>query len=340
MTAISTAAGSPCESATTAHPRGPTSVAAVVVLYYPSDAVVGNVTALLAQCARVVIVPNSPPGSVESTLQHAGCSVLEYDTNGGTAAGFNRGIRACLDGGSEEYVLLLDQDSRAPDGMVVGLVAATREGRDTGLAIAAVGPVVCDVKNANQPVDAVPDSTALVPVDVLVSSGTLVHRNVFATVGLMDEQLFIDGVDHEWCLRAAALGLRSYVVPAVRLTHDMGDRLVRIGGRLRVLHGNPVRQYYIIRNSLLLLRRAYLPRRWRTRQFARTLRRLVFYVAYSDDRARSVRYLVRALTDAARNRSGALADRAGPVTDPTGQVNAGAGRSARGSRRAGRMTAR
>lgn len=280
-------------------------VGAVVVLYHPSDAVIENVAALRAQCSRVVVVPNSPPDPVEAALREAGCSVLAYEGNGGTASGFNRGIRAILDSGSEDYVVLLDQDSHAPTGMVAGLVAASRAGSTAGLPIGVVAPLLGDVKNGGRPVDAHTAAT-LTAVETVVSSGMLVHRDVFAAVGLMDERLFIDGVDHEWCLRAASRGFQSYVVGGVRLLHDMGDRLVRIGGRQRLLHSNPVRHYYIVRNSLLLLRRPYLPRRWRTQQFTRTLRRLVFYAALSDDRARSVRYMARALADAARNRSGAL----------------------------------
>lgn len=281
-------------------------VAAVVVLYHPSEAVVANVAALQPQCRRVIVIPNSPAGPVEATLRAAGCVVLEYEANGGTAVGFNRGIRALLNSGGEDYILLLDQDSRAPDGMVDGLVAGSRVGREAGLPIAAVGPLLGDVKNAGAPITTPSGSAALVEVETLASSGTLVRRDVFDAVGLMDEGLVIDAVDHEWCLRAASRGLRSYVVADVRLLHNMGDRFVRFGGRPHLLHYNPVRHYYIIRNSLLLLRRSYLPRRWRARELARTLRRIVGYTVLSSHRARSVRYMGRALADAARNRSGAL----------------------------------
>jgi hypothetical protein len=204
----------------------------VIVLYHPTEAVLENAAALRRQCSRVVVVPNSPPSRIAARLGDAGCEVLPYEGNGGTATGFNPGIRAVLEGGAEEYVLLSDQDSRAPEGMVAGLVAASRAGRDAGL-----------------PVGAVAD---------------------------------------------------------LRLEHDMGDRLVWIGERQRLLHGNPVRQYSIVRNSLLLLRRPYLPRRWRRQQLARTLRRLGGYAVLSEERARSVRYMARAVADAARNRSGPL----------------------------------
>ena len=253
----------------------------------------------------MVVVANSPPGAVEARLGDAGCVVLDYEGNGGTARGFNRGIRAVLNDPELEYVLLLDQDSRAPDGLVAELVAASQVGCEAGLPIGAVAPLLGDVKNAGRPQE-VHAGSALVQVETLASSGTLVHRDVLAAVGLMDERLFIDAVDHEWCLRAASQGLGSYVAADVKLTHNMGDRFVWVGGRPRLLHSNPVRHYYIIRNSLLLLRRPYLPRRWRRQEFARTLRRLVGYALLSDHRARSIGYMARALADAALDRSGPL----------------------------------
>lgn len=295
-----------------AHERAPAPtlrcapVGAVVVLYHPKDVVEGNVTALLGQCSGVVVVPNSPPGPIEARLRAAGCLVLDYDGNGGTARGFNRGIRAVLDDADAEYVLLMDQDSRAPDGMVAGLVAASRAGLEAGLPVAAVGPLLGDVKHTGRPRDALPSAASLVPIETLASSGTLVHRDALAAVGLMDEALFIDAVDHEWCLRAASRGLLSYVAVEVPLAHNMGDRFVMIAGRPRPLHANPVRHYYIVRNSFLLLRRPYLPREWRRKELARTLRRIVGYAVLSDHRTRSVRYMARAIADAARNRAGPL----------------------------------
>jgi rhamnosyltransferase len=239
-----------------------------------------------------------------------GCDVLPYVGNEGTAGGFNRGVQALLASGAEEYVLLLDQDSRAPDGMVEGLVAASRAGTGAGLAIAAVGPLLGDVKDERVARPLPPRVAAgLIPVETLASSGTLVRHDVLARIGPLDATLFIDGVDHEWCLRARAQGLASYVAPHVRLAHNMGDRLVRLGGRPRPIHDNPVRHYYIVRNSLLLARRAYLPARWRARELALTVRRIVAYALLSARRRESTRNMVRAIADG-------LAGRSGPMNPP------------------------
>lgn len=282
-------------------------VAAVVVLYHPADSVAEHVVRLRDQCRRVVVVPNSPPDAVEDRLRTAGCEVLPYEGNGGTAGGFNRGIRQVLEGGGEEYVLLLDQDSAAPAGMVAALVAADQTGRVAGLRIAAVGPVLGDVKDAAPGAGGARDESRLRPAESLASSGTLVHRDALGVVGLMDEALFIDAVDHEWCLRAKSRGLTAYVVPAARLAHNMGDRLVRtLARRPRPLHDNPVRHYYIVRNSLLLLRRPYLSRTWKIRETALTIRRIVGYSLLSSRRAQTVRFIALAILDAARGRSGGL----------------------------------
>ena len=45
-------------------------------------------------------------------------------------------------------------------------------------------------------------SEDLTEVNELMSSTSLIPIEMFSKVGLLEETLFIDGVDHEWCWRA------------------------------------------------------------------------------------------------------------------------------------------
>jgi len=44
--------------------------------------------------------------------------------------------------------------------------------------------------------------------DMLIASGCLIPADVLRDVGLMDDALFIDHVDTDWCMRARARGYR------------------------------------------------------------------------------------------------------------------------------------
>ena len=69
----------------------------------------------------------------------------------------------------------------------------------------------------------------------------------------MREDLFIDWVDIEWCLRAESQGLESYIVPSAIMMHSIGDDTVRVLGRDINLHSD-LRNYYMVRNATYLLR--------------------------------------------------------------------------------------
>ena len=82
----------------------------------------------------------------------------------------------------------------------------------------------------------------------------------------MREDLFIDHVDLEWGVRARKAGWRLVAVPGAKLTHSLGDDVVRLPGRDQPVHvHSPIRNYYILRNTIALVRTSLLPGKWRVR---------------------------------------------------------------------------
>jgi rhamnosyltransferase len=100
---------------------------------------------------------------------------------------------------------------------------------------------------------------AAVECDFVISSGSLVPIEVLEHVGGMEEALFIDQVDTEWCLRARSMGYRVFGVCAAVLEHRLGEgvRWFWLGRWRRVFRQKPFRYYYIFRNTLVLFRRGY-----------------------------------------------------------------------------------
>ena len=94
---------------------------------------------------------------------------------------------------------------------------------------------------------------AVVNVDFLLSSGSLLPLSALANIGLMDESLFIDHVDTEWCFRAKAHGFQLFGVCDAVMTHALGERRKEIWFlRQRVVpFHKPFRYYYMFRNSFL-----------------------------------------------------------------------------------------
>jgi rhamnosyltransferase len=205
------------------------------------------------------------------------CGVLalrRLDTNKGIGAAQNQGV-ALARGMGCRYVLFLDQDSVPQADMVKSLSHTLERLRSEGHKVACVGPRVRFPGSGDLSVFARPgwirqrrtpcrDVEMAIECDFLISSGSLIPLDVIDVVGGMEEDLFIDQVDTEWCFRARSKGYCVYGACGAILEHSLGETIHRIWmGRWRRLpRHKPLRYYYIFRNTLLLSGRSYVSVRW------------------------------------------------------------------------------
>jgi rhamnosyltransferase len=121
----------------------------------------------------------------------------------------------------------------------------------------------------------------------------------------MDESLFIDFVDFEWCMRCRQQRVPIRVVPVARLQHSIGDDTLRFGPVRGPLH-SPYRTYYKVRNAILLFRKPVVPFLF---ALSSTIHALVFAVAVlivADRRGEYARMVVTAISHALTGVSGKL----------------------------------
>lgn len=293
--------------------------AAVVVLYGPDMALLDRLLrSLEGQVERTFVIDNTPappPEFAERLRQYGGgIAYFPLGDNLGIATAQNVGIQKSVEAGCS-HVLLLDQDSALPAGMVDSLLTAERELLAAGKQVAAVGPLFVDEKTGaisrtihhrwlkieRKPVD--PRAAAPVETDYLIASGSLIRTAVLRKIGGMRDELFIDWVDIEWGLRARSMGLACYLVPSTVLRHSVGDVAVQVMGRTVHLHSD-VRNCYIVRNATYLLRVKTMGWEWRAVTVPRIPHYILLYFWYSDHRMKSLRLLLRAFWDGARGKLG------------------------------------
>ncbi|SAL61496.1 glycosyltransferase family 2 protein [Caballeronia telluris] len=275
-------------------------MAAVIVTYNPApEAFAGVLAALRPQVERVVIVDNGSASAIADALQEVAlrrdCTFVRLARNVGIAAAQNRGVETIARESKStsvcNYILFLDHDSIAASDMVQRLLDSDLRLRARGHAVGALGPVIVDKRTGTsgrficsrrggwlyrETCQAGRDE---MPVDFLISSGTLVRADVLADIGGMNDDLFIDHVDTEWCLRALNRGYQLFAVPGARLTHSLGDEVVKVWmGRPReVFVHSPLRDYYMCRNTILLLREVPMSWAWRAFLFLRLLGSMAFF---------------------------------------------------------------
>lgn len=291
-------------------------VCAVIVAYRPDiDTLCSSVELCKEQVEQIYIFSNGDGVDSLSYLRDIknGVFVQASSCNIGLAAGLNRGIAFAKQSGFS-YVLLLDQDSLPSLGMVSALLDAYVDLSKVHR-VAAVGASAIDVRNGlgmpfvkiGFPVNK--KQYALhgvhVPCDFLITSGSLIHLSVFNGVGDMDDGLFIDNVDLDWCFRASAKGFEFFGVGDAKMGHAIGDAL--ISSRMQkggfFVH-KPIRLYYIMRNRVLLYRRKTTPMRWILQDLLRLPFKFFSMVLFHPPRFQYLRCMLAGLRDGILGRDG------------------------------------
>lgn len=303
-------------------PAAAAHVHAIVVSYHPDS---GKLSALLdaiaGQVERVVIVDN---GSVElrdwllREARSRGCELLLQDQNMGVAAAHNLGIAKARGLGADS-VLLLDQDSLPDSNMVATLRDALQHLSRSGELVGAVGPRHVDQRSlvqspfvrfgllSNRHLYCANDAgRAFVECDHLITSGTLIPVSSLDRIGGMDEGLFVDNVDTEWCFRAQFRGYKLFGVCAAQMRHAIGDTLVEIWAPFTyavVVH-RPARLYYLVRNHVLLYKRRHTPTAWIVQDIPRLVFKVVVFATSISPRLSNLMMMMKGLRDGVRGKTG------------------------------------
>lgn len=240
---------------------GRSQVAAVVLAYRPDSGIVRNIEKLSAQADSVYVVNNSAEDEATAAVlapltAYESVTVIDQPGNVGVAAGFNAGMRRAVADGFD-YVWIFDQDSTVADGMLVELLRAFD---DPGAPVAIAGPAL-RAEETGHLYDG-ESSSGVADQTTLISSGALFSRSALEKIGLHDERLFIDYVDHDISLRARRAGFRVVKVYDTVLDHRFGASIPStfLGRRIYLSNYSPMRHYYMTRNRVVMVRRHGLGR--------------------------------------------------------------------------------
>ena len=233
------------------------SVVCIIVTYLPDCELLNRlVESVRNQVQTVYIIDNSPTVVRFSDIENMENIEVTYLTqNIGIAAAQNIGIRKAL-ADKADFVLLSDQDTIFPPSYVEDMLPVFSMYPNAAAAV----PKFIDSNKKSQdgfifehpflfqrrfPVSGKHE------IFHAIASGKILRASVLDSIGLMDEQLFIDWVDLEWCWRARKLKYKIIGNVDVEIRHQLGDGSIDIGFR-EVNIRSPVRHYYITRNAFFL----------------------------------------------------------------------------------------
>lgn len=295
-------------------------LAATVVTFNPNIETLKRLVEVLeAGAEKLILVDN---GSSQETLEaltgfsdNPRVKLMLIGRNLGVAAAHNRALNWASSEGYT-HAVMFDQDSLPDESMLGELLRVEGELRAAGKKLAAIGPQYFDPRHlAPAPFIRLEgglvrkiccsQDSEIVPVDYLITSGTLIRLDVLTEIGKLDEALFIDYIDIEWCLRAKNKGFQSYGVCAAKMQHSLGDEVIPWrNGKRWISVRSPLRNYYLFRNAILLYKRDYISWIWVVNDAYRLLLKLGFFSLITPPRLTNLKMMLLGLLHGIMGRSG------------------------------------
>lgn len=275
----------------------------VVTLYSPPDACLKNIETYIAYIDKLYIIDNTncPDTNLHKELENrfGKTELLSYGKNLGIAAALNLAIKKGLACGYE-WLLTMDQDSFFDDIQAKKFFASLTTIEKKTVAI--VSPA--HQKNTDD------NNTCIyVRKDEVMTSGNLLNLSLTKKIGLFNEDLFIDSVDHDYCLRTNLAGF--YVLQATNcfIQHQVGNCfsgsfLFGMKKKSFLIH-SPKRMYFIIRNGQYIINKYQKDFPSYTKALQRHINvRISRCLRYSKNRRTYFKYIVKGLIDYKLNRFG------------------------------------
>lgn len=227
----------------------------MILTFHPEANTAENIKAILQQVEHIIVVDNESSEHSQKIfkgLPGASISFIYNEKNNGVAQGFNQGMRWGLQNGYDHF-LLMDQDSQPKPGMVSALLDAEKKLIEQVGELILLGPQHEDFDRK------IPSShtSEIDRVPLLITSGSLLSKKLIEKIGLYDERLFIDHVDHDYCLRVLKQGGVCVKVHSACLLHRFGEARVAsfLGKSFFIQDYSPFRRYHMMRNRMVLYKR-------------------------------------------------------------------------------------
>lgn len=271
------------------------SIVGVVVIYNPDETILDNINSYINKIEKIFIIDNSEIINISFVNRIINKQKIFYINNHGNqgiAHALNVGARRAIDMGYE-WLLTMDQDSSFDSNMLDKYLNCWNNYRNKDN-IAVFSPIHTILEYQTSL------ATECNTVNKLhvMTSGNIINLNIFKHLKGFNEALFIDEVDHEYCLRSKLAGFSIIEFQNIALKHNLGEpiSIQRHGQTIESSTHSPKRFYYITRNRLYM---------WKTYhhlfpnlveiQLISIMKTLIFPLIYHDKKTQRFFYIIRGI---------------------------------------------
>ena len=221
--------------------------AAAVILFNPDLNVIDNLKTYINQVEKLYVIDNSETYCDPVIEKIKSLNNPDYTfnkSNLGIAAALNIAANKAIKEGYE-YLLTMDQDSKASPGMVSKL-------REIMLSAENIGIVTADHTNPELHESSIEKRTE--EILYTMTNGNLLNLKAYQATGDFLEPLFIDHVDHEYCLRLNKNNFKVIKTNQAIVYHKLGSekRKKLFSINFYPTYHAPVRLYYRTRNRFYI----------------------------------------------------------------------------------------
>ncbi len=273
-------------------------IAAVVILYHPDHSVVSNIKTYYDYIEKIMVFDNTEtePLLKEELLKFQRIEYYHDYKNEGIAKRLNAGAAMSIEQ-QFDWLLTMDQDSKFSVEAIKNYFRCfgQYENKEN---VAVFGTRYTRMKKAS------PEECKPTEIHELITSASLLNLKLYKTIGSFDEALFIDSVDHDYCIRARLKGFSLIKFSNIHILHEVGKQVYKssvktlfIFKKKKEIH-SPLRCYYMYRNLL------YLEKKHKdtTGTIMKTVRKIVINqikacIFYGRDSWKIIRYLFAAYND-------------------------------------------
>lgn len=284
---------------------------AVIILYNPKQDL-SHLLRIAAQVDVCVLVDNSEKSVLNENNFPSNIIYHANNDNIGIAGAQNIGVEIARNNGGD-FVIFFDQDSE-PDSKLVNELVRSYLFLDLKCErIGLIGPRAFNKTTQKKYYHRDRDHRNIVrktynrytSVDYTLSSGSLMPIKIFDEVGLFNESLFIDSVDHDFCWRLKNKSYDIFIDEDVGLPHMLGENQIKVM-KIRINVPSPIRHYYVFRNWCFMFRAPHVSLKFKIRLAKTFIFKAIFFSLFVSPRMKRSRYIIKGLYDGILGRYGKI----------------------------------
>lgn len=231
------------------------SVAAVIITYNVENNFRNRINKLKGKVNEIIVVDNGSKMETINMLKELenDITIIYLEKNKGIAYALNKGINYSIEK-RYDWILTLDHDSIVTDDMIENMLKCygnfDKELREKVAMLVPTHVEEKEYENSNIISNEEKFSKPYIEVLTEITSGALTKADIYKNIGLYDEKLFIDLVDHDYCLSLNRKGFKVIQVSSAVLIHNLGESVKKnvLGLKMTPTNHSPLRRYYMSRN--------------------------------------------------------------------------------------------